>query len=823
MSLFFYQLKQAFLSLKQKPGFVFSVVSTLGITLGVLLCVLTLTYVMLIKPLPYPEPKKLYVSSNEHIDEKGKLMFEAFSYPALMALYNQNDIFSESALVAFKRGVLLSQQDLPMVEATFISPQWFNLTGMPIAIGRPFESSENIESYNPVAIISHETWLNNFSADKNIVGKKINFDNISYQIIGVVGKNYIEPQVYAYHLGASSYRKTQIWLPWDFNSTQKELRKVWWRVNSGMVVGKLSSELSVEQAQARASTNINEQWLSAIVGDERFTGKTQRIALHNFQKVIIGDNEKSVYFLLAGIIGLVVIAFFNIANLMTSRAFMQQRNMAIQAAIGAKQSILFNILFSEALLLVFLSLVIGIAIAAFGFYLVEYYLSASLSRANEMAVNGFTLMSAVIILFSSSWVFAKISLKNINRKTLAIIINSSGKGTDNQLPKQLRQLLIICQITVASVLIFISLNLFKEAVSKINAPSYLNINRVITLTLAPTKTVEMNAESTLVELSLITQKLAELPQVEALSHSASPFSSFSRWWSGLTVLDSNEKHNMVYRIIDEQYFSLLQQSLLLGDNFTNIDVQNQNNVMIVNDVLARELTEKGDVVGKKVFFKDDRIFTIIGVVNGMKVPAEQAVGARVYIPKSAVYDLRPIEKQSVLFKLKENQEITREQVVKVIKSVSSSFSVDKLEALEDVRHQRLFNQIVTTFVTALLSIFSLLLAGIGIYGILSYSIEIRRFEIGARLAIGAKRVNIFTLIFKDNAGGIFIGFVLSSLLLLCLIFSFDRYLNTYINLQMLPLFILTLSSILVISFLACYLPLRQYINKPVIQSLKGSE
>jgi len=156
MSLFFYQLKQAFLSLKQKPGFVFSVVSTLGITLGVLLCVLTLTYVMLIKPLPYPEPKKLYVSSNEHIDEKGKLMFEAFSYPALMALYNQNDIFSESALVAFKRGVLLSQQDLPMVEATFISPQWFNLTGMPIAIGRPFESSENIESYNPVAIISHD-------------------------------------------------------------------------------------------------------------------------------------------------------------------------------------------------------------------------------------------------------------------------------------------------------------------------------------------------------------------------------------------------------------------------------------------------------------------------------------------------------------------------------------------------------------------------------------------------------------------------------------------------------------------------------------------
>jgi predicted permease len=823
MQLFIYQLKQGFLSLRQKPGFVFSVSSTLGITLGALLCVLTLAYVMLAKPLPYPEAEKLYVSSNEHIDENGKLMFEAFSYPALMALYNQRGLFSEAALVAFNRGVLLSQEDLPMIEATFVSPQWFNLTGMPMALGRAFENSENVGSYNPVAIISYETWLGNFSADESIIGKTINFENTSYQIIGVVGKNYIEPQIYAYHRGASSYRKTQIWLPWDFNSTRDEVRKTWWRVNSGMVVGKLPTELSVKQAQKRASTNINEKWLSAIVGDDRFTGKTQRIALHDFQKVIVGDNKKSVYFLLAGIIGLVVIAFFNIANLMTSRALMQQRNMAIQAAIGAKQSILFNILFSEALLLVFLSLVVGIGIAVFGFYLIEYYLLASLSRANEMAVNGFTLISAVIILFSFSWVFAKVSLKNINRKTLAITMKSSGKGTGNQLPKKLRQLLIICQITVTSVLIFISLNLFKEAVSKIYAPSYLNINRVITLTLAPTKTVVMSPESTLAELSQIKQTLAELPQVEALSHSASPFSSFSRWWSGLTVQDSNEKHNMVYRIIDEQYFSLLQQSLISGDNFTDIDVQNQNNVMIVNDVLAKKITEKGDVIGKKVFFKGERIFTIIGVVNGMTVPAEQEGGSRVYIPRSAVYDLRPREKQSVLIKLKENQEITREQVVEVIKSISSSFSVDKLEALEYVRHQRLFNQIVTALVTALLSIFSLLLAGIGIYGILSYSIQIRRFEIGARLALGAKRANIFTLIFKDNTGGIFIGFVLSSLLLLCLIFSFNRYLNTYINLQMLSLFILTLSSILAISFLACYLPLRQYINKPVINSLKGSE
>jgi ABC-type antimicrobial peptide transport system permease subunit len=116
-----------------------------------------------------------------------------------------------------------------------------------------------------------------------------------------------------------------------------------------------------------------------------------------------------------------------------------------------------------------------------------------------------------------------------------------------------------------------------------------------------------------------------------------------------------------------------------------------------------------------------------------------------------------------------------------------------------------------------------MLAGIGIYGILSYSIQIRRFEIGARLAIGAKRINILTLVFKDNAGGILVGFTVSSLLLLGLFFSFNDSLNPYVSLQMLPLFMLTFSLILIVSFLACYLPLRQYINKPVIHALKGCE
>ena len=821
MNLFFYQLKQAYLSLKQKPGFVFSVVTTMGITLGALLCVLTLAYVMLLKPLPYPEEDKLYIASNELINAKGNLMFEAFSYPALMALYHQDDLFSKSALVAFNKGVLLSQKDLPMVEATFVSPQWFSLTAMPMAIGRTFESSENVNSHNPVAIISYETWQEKFSADKNILGRKVNFDNVSYQIIGVVAENYIEPQVYAYHRGANVYRKTQLWLPWDFNNTQSDVRKTWWLTTSGMLVGKLPATLTVKQAEAHVSSVINEKWLAATVGDKRFKGMTQRIALHDFKKVSIGDNRKSVYFLLAGIVGLVIIAFTNITNLMTSRAFMQQRMMAIQAAVGAKSSTLFNMIFCEALLLVFSSIIVGIFITSLGFYFIEQYLTTSLARSSEMSINGFTLISSVVLLFSFAWTFAKISVSSMNKKILAVTINSSGKGTGSQLPKLLRQLLITCQIAVACVLVFISFNLFKTAIDTINSPSYLDVNRVMALKLAPTKTVELNTESALAELNLIQQKLAQLPEVETVSHSASPFSFFDNWLSGLKGQGTNEKYHLRYRIIDEQYFSLLKQSLTSGDNFTAEDVQNLNNVMIVNDVLANEMGDKEEIIGKKVFFRNDRIYTIIGVVKGIRVPGENNIINRAYIPRSAVYDLRVNEKMSMLIKLNEQQQLTRQQVIEIIKSISSSFSVDRLETLDDIRYQKLFNQITTALITALVSLLSLILAGIGIYGILSYSIEIRRFEIGTRMAIGAKGKDIITLVFKENAGALVVGIVASLFILLGLYLSFSEALTSYISLELLPIFIITLALISLLSFFACYLPLRQYINKPAIHSLRG--
>ncbi|MCJ8319128.1 MAG: FtsX-like permease family protein [Colwellia sp.] len=602
-----------------------------------------------------------------------------------------------------------------------------------------------------------------------------------------------------------------------------DVRKIWWQTTNGMLIGKLSIDNYANQAAQIFSTLINELWLEAIVGDERFTGKTQKIALHSFKKVIVGDNKKVVYLLLAGIIGLLIIAFSNIANLMMSRAMTQQRIMTIHAAIGAKRANIFSALLSESLILMCFSMLIALIVSFVGFELIERFFGASLSRSAEMSNNLFTVGISVVILLVLSLLLATVATKTVIQSQLFATLNTGGKGIGSQVSKLFRQLLIICQVTVASVLIFISATLFKESFYSINTSSGLNVSNVMALTLASSTSDVPSAEQAIPVLDEIKEKLSFLPQVHAISHTKSPFESFERWWPGLTTLEDNQKLNVVYRVVDEQYFSLLSQQHILGNVFDKNDVLEQSNVMIVNDMVAKRLEPSGQVLGKKVFFRDDRIFTIIGVVKGVHLPAEKDIGERVYIPRSAVYDLTTREKLSLVIKLKENQQLTRQQVVNTIKEVSSSFSVKSLESLSDTRFQRLFNQYVTTMVTAILTVLSLVLAAIGLYGILSYSSQMRRFEIGTRLAIGAKGKDIVILIIKENLVPLIVGIAVSFIVVWGLYLNFNEYLPVDFVAEIVTLFVMTVCLIGIISFIACYLPLRQYINQPAIHSLKGSE
>jgi ABC-type antimicrobial peptide transport system permease subunit len=257
---------------------------------------------------------------------------------------------------------------------------------------------------------------------------------------------------------------------------------------------------------------------------------------------------------------------------------------------------------------------------------------------------------------------------------------------------------------------------------------------------------------------------------------------------------------------------MLKQAIIEGDNFSAADIKDNRSVMIVNDIFARKLAPNGSAIG----FKFKNGVEVIGVVKSINVPGIQRIDARFYYPASLARNMLLIEQH-------QGQIFNRDEMIKVMKSVDKKLSLFTFTSLNEYKDRRLFSSVTTAVTTLVLAILTLLLSGLGLYGILNYSSQMRRFEIGTRMAIGAKGKDIVSLVFKDNAGALGIGLAVSFIVLLVLYLGFSDSLSAYVNVELLPLFILTLGAISLLSALACYVPLRPFIKNPVIHALKGSE
>jgi predicted permease len=814
MNSFIYQLKQAFLSLKKKPGFVFSVVSTMGITLGALLCVLTLAYVMLIKPLPYPDQDRLYRVDSQQFDAAGALNVTAFSYPSLVHLYKNQQVFDQVALSIYDDEVLTSLATQPTLSTAYVTPEWFELAGANMAMGRAFYESENLNTNNPVAILSYQTWVKDFASSTEILKEKVTFRGVSFQIVGVLSSKFVEPKI------STIGRETKVWLPFDFNAGGEVYRARWWdRANNLTFIGKLKSGSNVEQAQAKVTQLVNETWQENIDQNGYNKGWHIEVVLLSFQSVILGDSGRSAYLLLLGVIGLLAIAFINIANLQLSRTVEKKNQLALRAAVGAKPKHIFSVLFAESFLLMFGVLLLALIVAQAGFDVLQTYLQHVLPRINELSLGLFTLTSAVLTSLLLAILFALLSYRAIDLRRLNNSIQTSGKGTGLQVSRAMRKFLVISQVTVATVLIFININLLKTSLETIYDPSVMNVEQLSSVELTQSDASELTRAESSAITAEIQQKISELPQVSIASRNSSPLTDGEGTWS-LTEVTSNQTVLPLGKSVDSHYFSLMRQDLIMGDNFIESHFTDRSPVLIINEQLAKQLVaeEQGDLnaaLGKQLSFGGPSAFTIIGIVNDHKLPGKSSIPTRVYMPN--------LNRSNLLIKVKDNQVITREQLVSAIKSTSKSMSLFEFSTLTQQKEQRLFSQYTAAITTAVLTVITFILSAIGLYGILSYSTQMRRFEIGTRMAIGAKRGDLIKLIILDNAGAILLGILFSVGVLSLLTIGFSETVNQYITLELLPVFIVTLAMISILSLFACYFPLRQYINKPVIHALKGSE
>lgn len=799
-----YHLKQAYLSLKQKPAFVFSVVSTMGITLGTLLCVLTLSYVMLIKPLPYPDQDRLFNVEHQLLNQ-GSIDGVAFTYPNLMHLYNNQSLFEQSTLVYLDGAVITSLKTEPMAEISFVTPEWFQMFDTKMALGRTFEASEKVNTFNPVALLSFDMWQNEFSGSDDILNKSVTFSGKSYRIIGVLSKENIDIP-----LSGGGFT-TKIFIPWDFNTVSERNRKAWGNDDGGlMFLGKLKENFLLNQSDFQRDQSltqlVNENWQSQVSSVEFFKGWGINIKTTPLKSYIVSNSKKSLLFLIIGALGLVIIASVNIANLFMSHTAERQQQLAICAAVGASKRQLFAGILHETTLLMFFALLIAQVIAYVGFSALHYSLGEYLPRINELSLNNFSIMASIAILILITLFFSYLCQRAVNYKALNTTLQSSGKGNGVQVSKRIRNVLIVSQIAVATTLIFINIALNKDATKLINQPlgyETRNINSIV-LSL-PNVERSLNAE----HLKALKQALLSSPKIAAVSQSMRPsiFGTFA-----LTTEKDNQRFSVSGKDVDEHYFSMINQPIIEGENFSSYQINDKEKVTIINEVLARKIAPNSSAIGLK-FTNGARI---IGVVKGIRVPGRSEILPRFYFPASP-------SRNMLLVKLVDGQRLAKEELISLLKITHKSFSVFSYSSLDNYKNEKLFSQTITAYTTVVITLFTFFLSALGLYGILKYSSQMRKFEIGTRLAIGAKGKDIVLMILKDNAGAIVWGLGLSAMVLIGLFIKFGQYLNHYAFNEIALFYFSSVGLIIALSIFACYLPLKKYISQPVMQSLRGNE
>ena len=805
MSLFFYQLKQALLSLKQSPIFVFSVVSTMGIALGALLCAATLAYVMLFKPLPYPDQNRLFTVEHQLVNQKNHVDGNAFTYPNLMHLYQEQSVFEQSALLYLDGGIITSIPSEPMVEISFITPSWFSLFDAKPHLGRLFDANESVNRYNPVAIITYEGWQTLYAGDVDIIGKSITFGDKSYRVVGVLSSEYVAPKI-----AGASYQAT-IFLPWDYNTVSEYDRKQWGNDDGGlMYVGKISDQQYTNNsltAKSQALTQlVNDNWQNQVVGRKFFNDWRIQIQVKSLVDTIVGESRHSIYLLVAGALGLALIACANIANLFVSRTAQRQQQLAIQAALGASKKQLYADLFIEVALLMLLAMVVAQVIAFIGFTLMTHFFASYLPRISELTLNGFSSFVSLIILLVSSVAFSFICQRMINYRHLSASMNTSGKGNAIQVSKKLRTILISWQVAVAFTLVFSNVLLFQESMQLNNRSlGYQTEDRYAAVLSLP------NAEKTEQKayLAEIKALLANNTNIDTVAQGMRP--SLFRTLT-LTVSATQQRYSTSAKDIGHNYFELLEQPIVLGDKFSAADIADNNNVVIVNDIMARELAPDGKALG--ITFTNGA--RVVGVVKSINIPGSNTSRPRFYFPTNPARNM-------LLIKAKAGQPFTKEELIHTIKQVNKRVSLFSFSSLTSYKNERLFITVVTSITTFALVILTLFLSGIGLFGVLSYGTQMRRFEIGTRMAIGAKGRDIIGLVIKENTGAVIIGVGVAVVCLIGLYLGFNPQLTQFLGAQLVLVGLLTLAAIAVITFIACYLPLKQYIKQPVVQSLKGSE
>jgi predicted permease len=796
MQTFLQDLRYGARMMRRNPGFTFIAIASLALGIGANTAVFSLVNGVLLKPLIFHDPDELVLVWE---DGSGRGSQQGNPAPANYADWKaQNQVFEDLAALAPRSFNLTTDGEPRKIFSYGITANLFPLLGVSPAQGRPFTADDDKPEAGNVLIISHHLWQSHFGGDPDILNKSLQLNEQTYQVIGVMPA--------AFQLFQAT---TDLWLPTKFTSQELTNRNGHYLV----VVGRLKPQVNIEQAQA--DLNAVSHRIAEADPNDAAGLKAVLVPLHEQ----FAGNVRRPLLVLMGAAGFVLlIACVNLASLLLSRASSRGRELAIRASLGAGRWRIVRQLLTESLMLALSGGIAGIFVASWSFDFLSQLIPADLRLTTKLTIDPQMLGYTLLISIATGIIFGVMpALRASKTDVNEPLKQSGGRSGLGARHRALRSAMVISEIALALVLL-VGAGLLMQTFYKLRH-QYSGFRPENVLTVR-TELLTRKYTDFATRVSFydgVLERVKNLPGVVSAGYTTSVPLAWKGGAGDFSIEGRLPEPGVVYnanhRQVSNAYLETLGVQLRDGRFFNDHDTAGSRPVVIINEALAHKLFPNEDPLGKRLKVggpsSPNHWMTIIGIVEDVRqMGLEVPVKAEIYLPYQqtnyhpwfAPRDLvirTSVEPQSLAAAVRQAvHEVDPAQPLSNIRTMDEMLGIETAE-------RRLGMALVATFAGL-----ALLLAAIGIYGVLAYYVTQHTQEFGVRMALGAQQHNILILVFKRGLGltvaGIGIGLI-ASLALTRLIES----LLFGITATDLPTFILVSLLLTGVALVACLAPARR--------------
>jgi putative ABC transport system permease protein len=718
--------------LAKKPGFTFIAVITLALGIGANTAIFSVINGVLLRPLPYPHSERLvqiwetFPISGGGADGTG-IATGSVSVPIYNDWKNQNTVLD--AMTAFNWGSFtLQASDSPeQVAGAYVTASFFDTLGLKPKLGRTFAAGEDQPGNGQVVVLSDGLWQANFGGDPRIIDQQINLNGRNFTVIGVM-----PPEV-------SYPRNARLWAPLVFTESQLANRGS----HAFLVLGRTKAGVTLGQAQQEMDI------IAAGLAEQYAENKTRGVRLVELQEQMVSFIRPALLILMGAVGFVLLIACTNVANLLLARAAGRHKETAIRIALGAGTLRLVRQFLTEGIILSLLGGVVGLFLAWWGIDLLMVMASGIVPRTGEVQLDGNVLIFTLIISILTGLAFGLAPAFQVARTRVQEALTSESRSAiGSARTNSLRSTLVIVEIAMAFILLIGAGLLIRSFIEMQQVSPGLDPENALTMRITlPTEKYSDDA-STVAFYDQLLERLKSNPSVESvgvISHL--PFSSWG--FNGHIKLEGKgpyapgEAPLIEFRVVSPDYFRSLSIPLVRGRYFTEQDGRNSPGV-IINKTMADQIWPGEDPIGKHVF--DDPV-PIVGVVGDVKFAGLEAqIRPEVYIPY-AMKDWRGVARNmSLVVRSRSEAAPLTAAIRREVQAVDPSQPVYSIRPMAEVISLSSSPRRFNTLLLGILAGVSLILAIIGIYGVMNYSVTQRTREIGIRMALGATSSDVMRMV-----------------------------------------------------------------------------